>query len=76
MIKNNCHCDYATTYASIWDGYIEATENPKTKNLEKEDKSEGEEKVIPFDLNEAKDTGIFVCGTSQSGKSTLFKTHC
>ncbi len=29
--------------------------------------------MIPFDIAEAKDTGIFGCGTSQSGKSTLFK---
>ena len=27
--------------------------------------------MIPFDLTEAKDTGFFICGTSQSGKTTL-----
>ena len=29
--------------------------------------------MIPFDITEARDTGMFGCGTSQSGKSTLFK---
>ncbi|MFA5307383.1 MAG: hypothetical protein WC365_08090 [Candidatus Babeliales bacterium] len=29
--------------------------------------------MIPFNLTEAKDTGMFACGTSQSGKSTLMK---
>jgi hypothetical protein len=29
--------------------------------------------LIPFDLTEAKDTGFFACGTSQSGKTTLCK---
>ena len=29
--------------------------------------------MIPFNLTEAKDTGMFGCGTSQSGKSTLMK---
>jgi hypothetical protein len=29
--------------------------------------------TIPFDLVEAKDTGFFLCGTSQSGKTTLAK---
>ena len=29
--------------------------------------------LIPFNLSEAKDTGFFACGTSQSGKTTLCK---
>ncbi|MFA5307268.1 MAG: hypothetical protein WC365_07515 [Candidatus Babeliales bacterium] len=29
--------------------------------------------MIPFDITEAKDTGFFDCGTTQSGKSTLAK---
>lgn len=29
--------------------------------------------LIPFNLTEAKDTGFFACGTSQSGKTTLCK---
>jgi hypothetical protein len=48
--------------AEQWQDYAEQTEKPQV-----------EKQGIPFDLAEAKDTGVFTCGTSQSGKTTLNK---
>jgi hypothetical protein len=52
-----------------WEKYDRQTEKPKVENFEKKQTVS----EIPFDLAEAKDTGFFCCGTSQSGKTTLSK---
>jgi hypothetical protein len=52
-----------------WEKYAEQMEQPKTENFEeKQTVSE-----IPFNLNEAYDTGLFTCGANQSRKTTLNK---
>jgi hypothetical protein len=56
--------DNARSQTEQYEGYIQETENFAEKQVVSE---------LPFDITEAKDTGWFSCGTSQSGKTTLNK---
>jgi len=59
LMRDRAHADSAE-----WKSYERATAEPE----------EPESGQLPFDVSQALDTGFFVSGTSQTGKTTLAKT--
>lgn len=57
-----------------WESYSKSfnSKQSSTKKL-KDETCISTSMSIPFNLDEARDTGFFACGTSQSGKTTLCK---
>lgn len=64
-----------TEYAlKQYEQYVESFDSKQLSTITLKNESNNISSMsIPFDITEAKDTGFFACGTTQSGKSTLAK---